>query len=79
MASLQCSVFKGDIPIYITWLHNNETIPGDSGISIFKNGNKMSSLSIETVTGEHSGIYTCIAENLAGSSTYSASLHVNGI
>ncbi|KAJ8982888.1 hypothetical protein NQ317_004318 [Molorchus minor] len=77
MASLTCSVFKGDLPVNITWLHNHLTVDYNSGISIFKNGNKMSSLSIETVGEEHAGIYTCVTQNRAGNTTHSAELHVN--
>ncbi|CAH1154339.1 unnamed protein product [Phaedon cochleariae] len=75
--SLLCSLHKGDSPINITWLHNNGTIGYGRGISVFKNGNKMSSLSIETVGADHSGTYTCFAENKAGSTSYSALLNVN--
>lgn len=78
MASLQCSVFKGDLPVNITWLHNNKTIGYNTGIAIFQNGRKMSSLSIENVAEEHSGIYTCLVQNQAGLTSYSAHLHVNG-
>ncbi|KAJ8967482.1 hypothetical protein NQ314_002796 [Rhamnusium bicolor] len=77
MASLTCSVFKGDLPVKINWLHNNKTIGYDSGISVFKNGKKMSSLSVENVGEEHSGTYTCLVKNQAGFASYSAELHVN--
>lgn len=63
VASVQCTVFKGDFPVNITWLHNNKTIESDHGINIFHNGKKISSLSIETVSEEHIGQYTCIAQN----------------
>lgn len=79
MASLQCSVFKGDLPVNITWLHNNKTVDYVIGIAIFKNGRKMSSLSIENVAEEHAGTYTCVVQNQAGLTSYSTQLHVNGI
>ncbi|KAJ8918532.1 hypothetical protein NQ315_013036, partial [Exocentrus adspersus] len=77
MASLTCSVFKGDLPVNITWLHNNKTVSYDMGITVFKNGKKMSSLSIENVGEEHSGVYTCLVQNVAGVASYSVHLHVN--
>lgn len=79
LASVTCSVHKGDLPINITWLHNNKTLELDFGISVMKNGKKVSSLSIDSVGEEHGGIYTCVAANNAGSDRRSAVLNVNGI
>lgn len=79
VASLTCTVYKGDLPINITWTHNNKTINYEDGILISKTGKKVSSLSIESVGEEHSGIYTCSAQNKAGLFSYSAELRVNGI
>lgn len=75
---MSCTVFKGDLPINITWTHNNKTINYGDGILISKNGKKVSSLTIESVGEEHSGTYTCVAQNRAGQISYSAELHVNG-
>ncbi|XP_076265888.1 Down syndrome cell adhesion molecule 1 isoform X20 [Rhynchophorus ferrugineus] len=76
-ASLNCLVTKGDLPINISWLHNNVSIGYMDGIMTNKLGNKVSALTIESVQESHSGLYTCIAENKAGVSQYSASLYVN--
>lgn len=35
-------------------------------------------LTIDSVTDEHSGNYTCVAQNKAGTARYSADLNVNG-
>lgn len=78
LASLTCSVHKGDLPMNITWYHNNKTIGYNDGILITKAGKKISTLSIDSVQEVHSGIYTCVAENQAGQSSFSADLHVNG-
>jgi hypothetical protein len=78
LASLQCSVYKGDLPITITWLHNNKSTGYNDGILISKAGKKVSSLTIDSVQAEHVGTYTCIAENKAGRSSFSAYLRVNG-
>lgn len=78
LASVTCSVHKGDLPLNITWLHNNQTIGYKTGIMVSKVGKKISTLSIDSVQAEHSGVYTCLAANRAGDAFYSAKLHVNG-
>uniref|UniRef100_A0AAR5PMD8 Down syndrome cell adhesion molecule-like protein Dscam2 n=1 Tax=Dendroctonus ponderosae TaxID=77166 RepID=A0AAR5PMD8_DENPD len=77
LASVSCSVHKGDLPINITWLHDNKTVNSEFGISVFKNGRKVSSLTIDSVGEEHSGLYTCVAENNAGMDSHSAQLNIN--
>ena len=42
-------------------------------------GTQASMLVIQSVDYQHSGTYTCRAENPAGITTYSAELKVNGI
>lgn len=46
---------------------------------VTKAGNKVSTLTIESVRDVHSGTYTCVAQNKAGVARYSANLNVNGI
>lgn len=77
LTSLTCSISKGDSPIEISWLHQNSTI-NTEGVSVMKMNSKISMLSIDSARADHAGIYTCIAKNLAGSSSYSAILNVNG-
>ena len=76
-----CSVIKGDRPIEITWSLNGEEITPQShpDISISRTGKMISVLSIDSVTAGHAGEYTCVASNMAGSSSQSAQLSVNGI
>lgn len=62
----------------ITWIHNNKSIGYNEGILISTAGKKISTISIDSVQEEHSGIYTCLAQNKAGISSHSAELHVNG-
>ena len=78
VASLQCTVFKGDLPIRITWLHKNKAIRPNDGIIISKASRKVSSLTIDSVQEDHSGSYTCLAQNKAGNASYSTVLNVNG-
>lgn len=69
---------KGDLPVEISWLHNNSTLTDGDGIIIMKN-KKVNSLTIDSVSSENAGEYTCVAKNRAGSVTHSAILNVNGI
>lgn len=78
LASLTCSVHKGDLPINVTWLHNNKTLRYDESVLVSNVGKKISTLSIDSVKAEHAGSYTCIAENRAGRTSYSSELFVNG-
>lgn len=73
-----CSVSEGDVPLTIRWTFENENIVDEMGISTTKIGMKSSILSIDSVTFEHSGKYTCYAENRAGIVEYSDVLKING-
>ncbi|RXS50747.1 hypothetical protein ETB91_15125 [Lacticaseibacillus rhamnosus] len=79
--SATCNVLKGDNPIEIQWTLNGEPIQPKThpDITITSNGKKISFLVIDSVSAHHAGEYTCIANNLAGSSSRSAILAVNGI
>lgn len=48
------------------------------GITVSKVGNKVSTITIDSVQENHVGVYTCIAENKAGQTHFNAELHVNG-
>lgn len=62
----------------IHWLHNNLTIPSSEGIQVTKAGKKLVTLAIDSVEEKHSGVYTCLVKNRAGSDQFSAHLNVNG-
>ncbi|XP_068899409.1 cell adhesion molecule Dscam1 isoform X6 [Tenebrio molitor] len=75
--SLTCTISKGDLPVQISWSHNNKTLTNDGNIAILKMSKKISTLSIDSAQAEHVGEYTCTAQNSAGSTSYSAFLNVN--
>lgn len=75
---LTCHVSKGDRPLKITWSFYGEELSSHLGISTTKIGDRTSLLSIPSAMAAHSGNYTCTAINSAGSSTYTAAVHVNG-
>lgn len=76
---MQCTAFKGDLPINITWFHNDKPIGYNEGIIISRVSKKVSTLTIDDVQEVHSGNFSCVAQNVAGLTSYSTELHVNGI
>ena len=77
-AQLTCVVKKGDKPLSITWSLKGDIISSDPTLSTTMLGTQASMLVISSVDYHHSGVYTCRAENIAGISSYSAQLSVNG-
>lgn len=78
MATVNCAVVKGDTPIDIYWTFNGYRINSENGIMIIRNGQRMSTLSIESVRAQHRGQYICVAVNQAGTVRHSVDLIVNG-
>lgn len=80
MASVQCAVVKGDLPLDISWMFNGNPIGSDqSDVNIIDNGKRHKQLTIESVSARHAGEYTCVASNIAGSVSRTAVLDINGI
>ena len=78
-AQLMCVIRKGDKPLSITWSLKGDIISSDPVLTTTMIGTQTSLLSISSVDYQHSGVYTCRAENPAGITSYSAELLVNGI
>lgn len=76
---LTCHVSKGDLPLVIKWTHNGKPIYSHSGVLANKIGDRISLLTISSVEAQHSGIFTCVASNVAGKVNFSAELFVNGL
>ncbi|CAH3959184.1 unnamed protein product [Pieris brassicae] len=73
---MTCHASKGDRPMSISWTFEGQDLSTHSGIKTMKMAEQTSFLSIASVTGAHTGNYTCIAKNRAGEERYSTSLHV---
>ena len=78
MVSAYCTVNQGDLPIDIHWRFNGQKLFTNDGILVSRSSPRISVLSIESVRGRHSGNYSCVAENAAGSAEHTAPLSVNG-
>ncbi|XP_063822595.1 cell adhesion molecule Dscam1 isoform X1 [Ostrinia nubilalis] len=76
---VNCVATKGDLPLDISWTFSSETIdsrlPRD--ILTMPLGPRASALTINSVSANHQGNYTCIAQNAAARAEYAATLVVN--
>lgn len=76
---LNCQVSKGDLPLDIKWhFHGYDNSSSQLGIMTTKMTSRTSFLSITAATASHSGNYTCVASNTAGSTNHSTVLNVHG-
>jgi hypothetical protein len=79
IASVTCAVTKGDLPMDISWMFQGRLVDEKhEDIIIVNLGKRGKQLSIEAVRAAHAGDYTCVASNIAGSTTRTAILNVNG-
>ena len=78
-AQVTCSVSVGDQPLKITWSLKGDIVSSETSLTTTMIGTRTSILIIDSVGYRHSGIYTCLASNKAGSVSYSTELKVNGI
>lgn len=79
-AAINCQVMEGDRPISFRWERDGRTITSNAaqGTIIRTIDEYSSSLIIDRITSAHSGNYTCIASNVAGSEKFVVPLTVNG-
>ena len=71
-ASFQCEA-KGNPEPKVTWLKQNSSLPADKRFVSSRAG-----LMITDVTSQDEGMYTCVARNILGEMTSSATLTVQG-
>lgn len=75
---MMCHISKGDTPLSVHWEFNGQRLSRELGT--FSNvGERSSVLVLPSVVGAHSGNYTCIAKNRAGTASYTTVLKVIGI
>lgn len=62
MASVQCLITKGNLPLDITWMFMNNPVESQANnIRVIDVGNRHKQLTIEAVSARHAGEYTCVA------------------
>uniref|UniRef100_T1IT85 Down syndrome cell adhesion molecule-like protein Dscam2 n=1 Tax=Strigamia maritima TaxID=126957 RepID=T1IT85_STRMM len=74
---VSCVVSRGDLPLAMTWLKDGKLVPDSVLVREFDSYSTV--LSIDPVKREHTGNYTCKAENQAGVAAYNAELIVQAI
>lgn len=77
--TVQCTITSGDLPVKLSWRLNQLPLVSENGVSNAQFGRKVNVLTIDPISEEHAGNYTCLAENSAGSISHVAELVVNGI
>lgn len=77
-AQVICIVSKGDEPLHLSWSLHGAIISSEPSISTAQLGSRTSMLTIQSVGYRHSGLYTCTAQNSAGSAASAVQLKVNG-
>jgi hypothetical protein len=77
---LQCLVTKGDTPLSIHWLKDEDEVLSLElpALTVRTLGEFSSTLMIEQLSTEHGGRYTCQASNRAATASHSVVLAVNG-
>lgn len=77
-ASVQCTILDGDYPVQVEWLLNGRPAERLADVSIVKLGKRVTALTVDSVSGDHRGTFTCRVTNEAGRTEQSADLFVNG-
>lgn len=78
--AVNCMITKGDIQnLNIKWTLNGQPIVnGENGLQVVKMSSRLSSLSIESLSDRHRGIFRCIVSNDAGETNSLSELKING-
>lgn len=58
---------------------NGEKVTPAFGVNINQVGSRSNVLTIDSISGQHAGNYTCVVKNLAGTAIHSTMLIVNGL
>ncbi|CAD7083563.1 unnamed protein product [Hermetia illucens] len=76
-AAISCQILEGDLPVSFRWERNGKPLLGTGNEIIRRLDGYSASLVVENITSEHSGNYTCIASNVAGTEKFTVPLTVN--
>ncbi|KAG0436162.1 hypothetical protein HPB47_018104, partial [Ixodes persulcatus] len=77
-ASVACVVIGGSEPFHFEWTHNGKTIVNKASKYVRENMENIATVTIQKVSAEDVGNYTCTVSNSFGKDSHSASLVVEG-
>lgn len=79
VASITCSVARGDLPLDIFWsLNGIPVVSGEHSVNVIRPNARTSMLSVDWLDAQHRGTFRCMARNGAGQAEQLAMLQVNG-
>uniref|UniRef100_A0A1B0DMD3 Ig-like domain-containing protein n=1 Tax=Phlebotomus papatasi TaxID=29031 RepID=A0A1B0DMD3_PHLPP len=76
-AAISCQILEGDLPVSFRWERNGKPVIGTGNEVIRRLDEYSASLVVEHISSEHSGNYSCIASNVAGTEKFTVPLTVN--
>lgn len=85
-AAIACQILEGDLPVTFRWERNGQPV-GQAGYggavpvggaTVTRLDEFSTRLVIDHITSAHSGNYTCLASNVAGTEKFTVPLTVNG-
>ncbi|CAN8026151.1 unnamed protein product [Ixodes persulcatus] len=77
-STLSCVASSGQGPFRFLWTHDGKAIEDTPRKHVRTVSDNVALMTIERITAEDSGNYTCIVSNAVGSGSYSAALAVEG-
>ena len=76
--ALQCAVIKGGLPMTVNWLKDNSAATNVAGVHVKLINDFTASLTVESLTWQHAGRYTCWVRNEGGRAESSVTVIVQG-
>ncbi|KAL3217072.1 hypothetical protein MRX96_051059, partial [Rhipicephalus microplus] len=75
-SSVTCAVSSGQGPFRFSWLHDGKPLDSRGRATVKVVTDDISVMTIDSVTAEDLGNYTCVVSNPAGTGSHTTALHV---